>query len=216
MAGVIQFDRNAVLAGAAEAFWRKGYDATSVAELEAATTLGRGSLYNAFGDKRGLFLAALRHYADTVAAPARAHLEAEDAREGVRAMLTAIVERMDEPERPRGCLLTNTCLAASGAPDVEAFVRAAFGGMQEALEAAVARARRAGQVSETADPRALARFYSAVAQSLGVMHRAGAGREALEDVVEIALAAWPSGAASAAISGDPRGPGAASDQSASN
>ena len=44
----------------ADAFLRSGYEGTSVEELVGATGLHRGSLYQAFGSKRGLFLACLR------------------------------------------------------------------------------------------------------------------------------------------------------------
>ena len=44
---------------AARRFLVTGYEATSVDDLVAATGLHRGSLYQAFGSKRGLFLAAL-------------------------------------------------------------------------------------------------------------------------------------------------------------
>jgi TetR/AcrR family transcriptional repressor of nem operon len=47
-----------------DAFWRKGYEATSLSELCSCTGLHKGSLYQAFGDKHELFMRALQHYAD--------------------------------------------------------------------------------------------------------------------------------------------------------
>jgi AcrR family transcriptional regulator len=44
-----------VIARAAEVFGRLGYNACSVDDLVTATALQRGSLYKAFGSKRGLF-----------------------------------------------------------------------------------------------------------------------------------------------------------------
>ena len=61
------FDERRVLASAATAFTDLGYEATSVDDLLQATGLHRGSLYQAFGSKRGLFLSALR---SQLAAPA--------------------------------------------------------------------------------------------------------------------------------------------------
>ena len=40
----------------------RGYAATSVDDLTAATGLGKGSLYGAFGDKHSLYLRALDDY----------------------------------------------------------------------------------------------------------------------------------------------------------
>lgn len=56
------FDRDAVLFSAANAFRQHGFRDVSIAELEKATGLVSGSIYNAFGDKAGLFRAALHHY----------------------------------------------------------------------------------------------------------------------------------------------------------
>lgn len=58
------FDEESVLAAAAAAFVATGYEGTSVDDLVAATGLFRGSLYKAFGSKRGLFLTALRGAAE--------------------------------------------------------------------------------------------------------------------------------------------------------
>lgn len=49
------FDEDAVIGRAAEVFGRIGYHACSVDDLVVATGLHRGSLYKAFGSKRGLF-----------------------------------------------------------------------------------------------------------------------------------------------------------------
>lgn len=54
------FDEDDVVAAAATSFLATGYEGTSVDDLVRATGLHRGSLYGAFGSKRGLFVAALR------------------------------------------------------------------------------------------------------------------------------------------------------------
>lgn len=65
------FDEQEVLEAASATFWLKGYEATSTRDLVKSTGLTQPSLYNAFGDKRGLYLRALEHYLDCSAA--RAH-----------------------------------------------------------------------------------------------------------------------------------------------
>ncbi len=66
------FDEDDVLDAAAGAFVQGGYEGTSIDDLVKALNLHRGSLYKAFGSKRGLFLAVLRRYVDRhlVGAPA--------------------------------------------------------------------------------------------------------------------------------------------------
>ena len=56
------YQRSTVLGRATELFWRRGYGATSVADLVTATGLKPGSLYAAFGSKKGLFLEVLAQY----------------------------------------------------------------------------------------------------------------------------------------------------------
>jgi TetR/AcrR family transcriptional repressor of nem operon len=59
MARPIEFDRPTTVNRALALFWRKGYQATSVADLLAAMTISRSSFYAAFTDKRSLFVECL-------------------------------------------------------------------------------------------------------------------------------------------------------------
>lgn len=56
------FEQDAVIAQAMEAFWTNGYASTSPADLAEATGVAKGSLYHAFGSKRELFGKALDCY----------------------------------------------------------------------------------------------------------------------------------------------------------
>jgi len=192
MARAREFDDDAVLERASELFWRLGYDVVSVQDLESATGLGRGSLYNAFGDKEGLFIAALDRYAEKFGTAPFRHLAEPNVGDGIRKMLHAIVKRMSNPGNPRGCLLTNTSLAfGTGSDRIDTHVGAKIKSMEVLLEQAIARARDDGQIPASADARQLARFYSAVAQSLGVMHKAFGDAAALRDIVTVAMRSWP-------------------------
>ena len=59
MARPREFDISDALDRAMEAFWRHGYEATSMADLMEAMSLQKGSIYKAFNDKHSLFMAAL-------------------------------------------------------------------------------------------------------------------------------------------------------------
>jgi TetR/AcrR family transcriptional repressor of nem operon len=52
----VEFDRSRAVNKALVLFWRKGYQASSLADLLAAMGIGRSSFYAAFTDKRTLFL----------------------------------------------------------------------------------------------------------------------------------------------------------------
>ena len=195
-----EFEGDVVLDRAASLFWRLGYEVVTIQDLEAATGLGRGSLYNAYGDKQGLFIAALDRYAARYGAAPFRHLGNPDVAKGIRLMLDAIIERMSDPANPPGCLLTNTSLASgTGSAQIDASVTSKVMAMEALLEEAITRARDEGQIPADADPKQLARFYCAVAQSLGVTHKALRDTAALRDIAAVAMRSWPGGG------GTPRG-----------
>src|SRR5262249_37070188 len=108
MAGIKQFDRDEVVDRAMTTFWTRGYEATSIDDLVAATGIGRGSLYGTFGDKRQLFLIALDRYWDTINQDLTAQLSDPDPRRALERMFEALIRRLSDPKFPRGCLITNT------------------------------------------------------------------------------------------------------------
>ena len=57
-----KYNTDTVIAQAMEAFWAKGYAATSMSDLTEVTGLNKKSLYNEFGSKEALFNIALNHY----------------------------------------------------------------------------------------------------------------------------------------------------------
>lgn len=59
MSRTIEFDRSKAVNRALALFWRRGYQATSLADLLAAMTISRSSFYAAFTDKRSLFTECL-------------------------------------------------------------------------------------------------------------------------------------------------------------
>lgn len=111
------FDTDAVLDAAVGAFWRRGYEATSLADLEEATGLSRSSLYQAFDSKHGLFTAALERYRLTNIDPALAAMEAPgagaDALHGYFTILATTL-RSDPGLAVRGCLIVNAMTERGG------------------------------------------------------------------------------------------------------
>ncbi len=67
MANTVKFCRQQVIKQAMTLFWIQGFQATSTRMLQDATGLKPGSLYAAFGSKRGLTEEVLEYYADEMA-----------------------------------------------------------------------------------------------------------------------------------------------------
>jgi TetR/AcrR family transcriptional repressor of nem operon len=173
-------------------FWRRGYDGTSIQDLERATRLRRGSLYNAFGDKQGLFVAALRRYETTVGQERIKQLSNPDPFRAIEGFLDTLVIQMSDPSRPRGCLHTNTSLEFPNAPDeVLRIIAERTAGIEGAIYVGLRRAQAAGMLDPAADARALARFYLGVAKGITVLHKVSGDASALHDIVRIAMSKWP-------------------------
>lgn len=106
------FDEDAVVRAARDVFWQHGYAEASVPELEAATGLGRSSLYHSFGSKRELFGAAIESYLDEVIRPRLAPLLGADvSTDALETYLTGLGAALQAPRThlaEHGCLLMNT------------------------------------------------------------------------------------------------------------
>jgi AcrR family transcriptional regulator len=105
-----RYDRDDVLVAARDLFWERGYEATSVSDLERRTGLNRSSLYQEFGSKHDLFEAALDCYADRVITQLLAGLRSDDATlDTVAGLFTRLAKlfRSQTALATRGCLMVN-------------------------------------------------------------------------------------------------------------
>lgn len=75
MARPREFDEDKALDAAMHVFWEKGFEAASLSDLTARMGIQRPSIYATFGDKKGLFEAALRKYTSSHAAHVRLSLQ---------------------------------------------------------------------------------------------------------------------------------------------
>ncbi|MBS9802393.1 MULTISPECIES: TetR/AcrR family transcriptional regulator [Bacillus cereus group] len=109
MARLREFDEEKALDAAMQLFWEKGYAATSLSDLTAKMEIQKPSLYSAFGDKEGLFEAALRRYTNLHAARIRTKLQNEQSvKEAIRMFFENMVEEEYKKEFSKGCFCINT------------------------------------------------------------------------------------------------------------
>lgn len=189
MARPREFEREEVVKKALALFWRQGYQATSVQDLVAATGLNRGSLYDTFGDKHGLFLEAVEHYRATVSAQRLAKLEEPGPlRDRVAAFYQGIVDFAQGEGRLLGCLMTNSTVElAPHDRDTRVAVAANLGAMEAAFRRVLTRAKKNGELAADKSPTDLARFFTATANGMNVMAKAAPDRAVLRSVVRSAL-----------------------------
>jgi AcrR family transcriptional regulator len=194
----LSFDREAALRHAMLIFWRFGYETTSVAELTAAMGISAPSLYTAFGDKKRLFLEAMRLYAGNPETMARAIGNAPTAFHAARDLMTAAAATYTGETTPPGCLLASATASGSAmSADVQQEVADVRRRIAEWLKLRIERDIADGILPPVTRAAALAGLVLAVAQGMSVLARDGADRASLLAIVEASLGAWPPMAASA-------------------
>jgi AcrR family transcriptional regulator len=165
-----------------EVFYRKGFDATSLRDIEEATGLHPGSLYSAFGSKDGLFTAVLDRYRNEVveARVSKFLTGARDPRDGVCALFRSTFEGKPTPDP--GCLVTNSAIESPAlSPGARTEVSASLDALRAGFRAAVSRiSGDAGQVERAADQ------LLALYQGLLVLVRYGSHADTLHAVTEAA------------------------------
>ncbi|MCT2594356.1 TetR/AcrR family transcriptional regulator [Streptomyces sp. N2-109] len=183
------FDPDRALDSAMEAFWSKGYAATSAQDLCDSTGLGRGSLYNTFAGKHQLFAKVLRRYEDEWTARQVGVLEGGGpVRDRIRTVLMTVVdEESAGSSGRRGCLAVNAAIELAGHdPEVTELVRHIFVRMEDAFCEALERARREGEIEADRDARELAQYLLTSMYGLRVLGKT-ADRRALSGIVETVL-----------------------------
>ncbi|MFF3335331.1 TetR/AcrR family transcriptional regulator [Streptomyces sp. NPDC002888] len=190
MARSKEFDPDAVLQSALELFWRRGYEATSMADLVAHLGIGRASIYATYGNKRDLYLKALDRYGEGQNPQLVRELsQPGPALPAVRALVRRFAaEASDDACRTSGCFVTNT--AAELAPHDPAAARRVELGwehLETLLHSTLVRAQGQGELPAERDPRALARMLLVLMQGLRVVGKASSDPARVRDAAEQAL-----------------------------
>ena len=180
MARTRSFDEDAALAAIGDVFWRKGYEGASYADLMAASGLGKGSLYAAWGDKAALYHAALKRYAAAELALLADLLTSLAPSQALAALLDYPIQAVESGEDRRGCFLCNAAIDMAQMDDeVRSLVDAAFADAIGAID----------QVAERAGAPGAGGHLFAVFLGLRVMARSGASVIAMKAARDHALRA---------------------------
>jgi AcrR family transcriptional regulator len=184
------YDPETALAAAAEIFWNKGYDGTSLDDLAAATGMNRPSLYAAFGDKQTLYLKTLARYREEARIGSVGLLEDDPP---LRVFLKrfykgALNLYITRDGNARGCYTVGTAATQAVAdPKVRAFLVESIRGTDEFLAEIIAKARDRGELPRSADPHALAQLASGTLHTLAVRARAGVPRKELDALAAVTV-----------------------------
>ncbi|MBW9107183.1 TetR/AcrR family transcriptional regulator [Paraburkholderia phenoliruptrix] len=183
------FDEEEVLEAASATFWLKGYEATSTRDLVKCTGLTQPSLYNAFGDKRGLYLRALEHYLDRSLRERIRRLESTmPPAQAITGFFEETIERSVSDPHKRGCMLVNSALEMT--PDDEAFrklVATEVAEIREFFYRCLTAAQKNGTLPQTIRADDAAAHLLATVLGMRVLARVDPQRDVLSSAVASAL-----------------------------
>jgi len=189
MARPREFDCSEVVERAMNIFWRDGYTKASISDLELVTGLGRGSIYAAFGGKRGLFIESLKLYRNFSLAEIVSILNGcSSGKIAIERRFTEITKARDLEESWFGCLMVNSMVEFAGRDEE---LMEELGSMRQELEEAyfnaVERGQHSGEISSAISPRTWACHLTSLDMGLAVMLRSGASKKALSDSISVTL-----------------------------
>ena len=190
MARTKVFDPAQALEAAMDVFWNQGYEATSLDDLLSAMKIGRQSMYDTFGDKKQLYLAALAHYADTGREALRRRLSTGPSALGAIGAFLQDVARSDAGQRERGCLAVNAVAEFGKAdPDIYAFTERSQQMTERIFAETLARARGQGELADGIDLDAAAHFIHTAIRGMRISAKAGASAAQLDATASFTIAA---------------------------
>jgi TetR/AcrR family transcriptional repressor of nem operon len=183
------FDSTDVLNAARDAFWARGYEATSTRDLVKATGLTQPSLYNAFGDKRTLFLRVLDHYLNqTLRERIAQHESAATPGAALTDFFADVVQRSLDDKAQRGCLMVNSVLeAAPGDSELRDAITEELTRIRDFFLRSIDAGQRTGEMRSDIDAEQAADHLLAVLLGLRVIARVHPARDWLVGAVSPAL-----------------------------
>ena len=191
-----EFDVDTVLQKAMEAFWARGYEATSLNDLLDCMQIQRASLYNAFGDKHTLFLDTLRRY-DIVyrRAEVAKRVKLASPRQAILGLFQDAVTVVVDQGARNGCFLINTALELSPHDrEVAEVVRKAFTHMeQQFFRKMIEKGRAIGEIAKSVVPAQTARALLGLIIGLVVLSRSRPERLLLQSIAQQAEVLLPPG-----------------------
>jgi TetR/AcrR family transcriptional repressor of nem operon len=184
-----RFDIDQTLDTAMKLFWALGYDATSMQALLSEMGINRGSLYATYGDKRTLFIAALRRYDRR---RRKQHLDSLEKsytpKNAIRTLFEGWTEIAVSDPGKNGCFLTNTGLEmAARDGEIGAIVAASQEDTEGFFRRLIEAGQACGEIPVTLDSGRTARALLASLLGLLVLARSRPQRPLMDSITEAAL-----------------------------
>jgi TetR/AcrR family transcriptional regulator, transcriptional repressor for nem operon len=185
MSRTAKLDSAAIIESAMHFFWENGFNGSSVDALVKEVGTTRFSLYQLFGDKDGLYAAALDHYSDNIVA--QALMQMREPHCGFSAVKNYFDFLISTAQRKgcigRGCLMANTMVEfGSDSSEIASLANRHFERIVSAIEDTLQRSEKSSSSKKTIHKRAL--FLATFAQGLWLRARAGDDAKTLRHAYE--------------------------------
>lgn len=186
-----EFDRDQALERAMLAFWQRGYEGTSMADLVQALGIASARIYAAFGSKQALFREAVQRYESGAGCFAdKALADEAQVRQAIARMLMDAATVYTEPGRPQGCMVVMAAINfAQENAEVAAWLADHRRQRTQSIIDRLQRALDEGQLRPATDVQALGDFYATQLHGISVQARDGVARARLLAACEIAMGA---------------------------
>ena len=180
-----QFDVEETLSKAMETFWSRGFVATSMQDLVDTMGINRASIYSTYGDKRTLFLQALRHYDSSYRTALLGQVAKENTpRNAIMAVFEGAVHETLKKGDRTGCMLVNTALELSPHDEeIAAIVAHSLEETEGFFRSMIERGQDAKEIPEGIDPAETARGVMNLLIALRVLSRSRPEEATLRAVV---------------------------------
>lgn len=170
-------------------FCSRGYHGTSINDLAEGMQLTVGSIYKAFKDKRGVFLAVLDRQSSQRGIELNQVLAgAHSGRDKVQTALTFYAELSHGSRGREGCLVVSTAVELA-ALDVEIGARAAAAmqGREALMNQLIRQGKSDGSIPSHVDSAATGRLLLCLLQGLRVVGKTGKTRKEMLALVDAAM-----------------------------
>jgi TetR/AcrR family transcriptional repressor of nem operon len=182
------FDEEKALAQAAEVFWIKGYEAASTEDLLSAMNMNKGSLYNAFGNKRELFIKVFEWFAQRfIRNMKEVFAKHSNAIDAIREIFLHVAYPDDPMDHTKGCFYVNILGETTGMdPDLEKIAKEKLIEIEKLFHKELTKAQKTGQLTSAIQPALLAKHLLNLWNGINITRRLYSEKE-LEKLVELNL-----------------------------
>lgn len=183
------YEDSNIIKKAQEVFWKKGYGATSLSDLQKATGAGAGSFYNTFkGGKKEVFQKAIEERRIAFSDFQNKLKQNESPLELIKDFFRSIAST-DENEHRKGCIIANTVVEMAFIDEnIEANAIQILKEVEEMFTQTIKEEQKNGNLSTKTAPEILGKYLITFWCGLNTLRRMYPDKKVLKDQIEMQLA----------------------------